>query len=612
MGFLDSILPTAGGIIGGIGGAALGAVAAPFTGGIVNPIDAGLAGAGIGDTAGRAGENILTHQNVKNDLGSSFVQGVVGQGTGDIGGALIGKGLDSLSNKGAEVATNTLQSQFKAPIDQGVTDYIRNSGVNDARQVDQITPLLSGPQGAYTNMVNDSLQQAGENGARVNVSNLDSQLGSLLQGGDTGTGAEILTKGQANKVSNFIQNVISPDNLNASPEEDRAIMTTTPDKTYQAFTKLRNASNILRNGVGSQPGTANHAMSQIYGKMASYLKDASFSPDGITPLPITDDMKSQLIDQIAPLKNINPKVYSSEVQNITNAKNLSELNDMQTNWVQGQKALTKGAITGAVNTGTSASDIAAGIAPISLSHPVMTLAGLAMKSPTADRLATSALGKISDTTNMGTDSNASILSKALGLGNKDSGLVAKVLPLATRAAAVTGANIPNDISSSSVQSNNIIPTPAGATPMNPTATAQNPLAQLYDEIIAQSQSPTGISGNLISTANTLAPELQKQRLAIPVLSNILSAYQNAGGAQGLGQGLVSKLTGLVSGTPANTYNADSGAAAAQLASILGISPQEAATLLPQLTQTPGTAAPQVSGIQSILGNLGLAGVVPAM
>ena len=508
---------------------------------------------------------------------------------GKIGGKLIG----SLAGKAGDVADSTLQAQFKSPIDQSVVGNLGDSGLTDARQVAQIAPILSGPSGTYTNMVQQALEEAGNNGARVNVSSLDSHLGELLGGGDTGTGAEILTKGQAQKANDFVQKVISPDNLNANPEKDVAIMTTSPAKTYQAFQKLRNASNVLRNGSGAQPGTPNNALSQVYSKMANILKDMSFTPDGINSIPLTDDMKSQLIDNIGSIKDINPKVYASEVQNITNASKLSDLNDMQADWVQASKALQKGATTGAVNTGTSASDIAAGLAPLTLAHPLMTAAGLAMKSDTADRGATSVL---------------SGLSKALGSSGAK-----KYLPLLTRATGVATTNLPNDVA----QPNNV--QSMTGTPMTPQANplTSNPdsLASILSTLVPELNAPgadllPGYS-SLSSLVGSLAPTVQKQELLAPGIENALSTFANAGGAQGTGGGLLSRVTGLISGTPANTYNAASTAAAAQLSQLLGISVTEAQAMLPQLMQSQATAAPQVGGIQSILGSLGQPSAIPA-
>lgn len=571
--FFERLLPTAGGILGGIGGEA------------VDLFGGGVAGAAAGNALGKYLENKLTGQSGGNGVVSSAIEGGAGQGVGGILGKIGGKLLGAVSNKASDVADSALQSQFKSPIDKNVVSGLSDAGLSDARQVSQIAPMLSGSNGAYTNMVKDSLQQAGQSGVKVNVSSLDSHLGELLGGGDTGTGAEILKPAQLKAANDFVQKVISPTNLNATPEADRAIMTATPDKTYEAFQKLRNASANLRTGVGAQPGTANNALSQIYGKMADYLKDMSFNPSGLKPIPLTDDVKSQLIDGISSIKDVNPKVYASEVSNITNAKNLSDLNDMQTGWVQASKALQKGAITGAVNTGTSASDIAAGLAPLTLAHPAMTAAGLIMKSPTADRAATSVLGKLSKVTGNAT--------------------AKKMIPLLTRASTVAAANLPNDVSAP-----NNVQSPTGESTMNPATpgatAATNPTDQYYQALLAQlqAQPADAQTSSILGALNNVVPVVQKQEQVAPAVENALATYANAGGAQGTGGGLLSRLTGLIPGTAANTFNSQSTAAASQLASLLGITPAQAQALLPQLMQNQQTAAPQISGVQSILGSIG--------
>jgi hypothetical protein len=187
-----------------------------------------------------------------------------------------------------------------------------------------------------------------------------------------------------------------------------------------------------------------------------------------------------------------------------------------------------------------------------------------------------------------------------------SAVAKKMVPLLTRGAAIGAANLPNDASSptsmaaGALPNNNGITNP-GSSYMQPT---QSPLAQIYSTLLAQEQAaPTVLGPQFASSLSSLAPQLQKQEQLAPAITNATQGFNNAGGAQGPLGGALSKLSGLIPGSAANTYNAQQSSAAAALAQLLGISPEAAMNLLPQLTQGGQTAAPQVGGLQSIVGNL---------
>jgi len=538
---------------------------------------------------------------------------------GGVGGKVVETGLGAIAPKATEVASSTLQSQFKSPVDKSVVDYFNASGVNDARQIGKAVPIVSGPNGAYNNMVKDTLQQAGQNGIKVNISNLDKQLSDLLAG-ENQTGATILNTSQKNNVNDLVQRTLSrlqPETSGlatnkTTAEGAQSLLFSTPDKTYEAFTTLRDAANAAYQGKGSITGTAQNATASVLSKMASYLKDQSFVPDGINSIPLTDEMKSTLINNISGLKDINPGLHTAEVNNITNATKLSDLNEMQSNWVQASKALQKGAITGATKVGTTSSDIAAGLAPISFSHPLMTLAGLAMKSPTGDRVGTSVLSNLGSTLSKGTkDAQTAGFFKGLGgVNNKDAGLLNKVATLGTRATALGGFNLPNVAGGG--QPTGQITQGAGmqGTQANqPTGgdnQQQGALNQLYNQLLQQEQLGFGgtQTGSLISALNSLAPQVNKQQIAANAIQQLMPAYQNAGGAQGLGGGLLSQLTGLIPGTAANVFGNQQQATAGALGNALNISPAQAGGLTPQLMSNQQVARPQITALQNLAGILG--------
>jgi hypothetical protein len=332
----------------------------------------------------------------------------------------------------------------------------------------------------------------------------------------------------------------------------------------------------------------------LRGLDVSLRKSLGFDTKVVSP----QDAKALSDDILTNGSVVSPSGAAAVAKDITDAANspegltVGQVRNMESNMVRLQQS-AKDAITAKdKNFGASTSSllpVAGAVAGMGGKKSALgTLAGMATGSAKADSLASSGLSDLA------------------GVTSKNSKLVSKIIPIASRIAGVTGSNIPNDIqSTNSAIPVGSVPGQQGGTTMAPTnaTAAQNPEAALYNEIIAQSQTPGGISGNLITTANALAPQIQKQVLAAPVINSALSAYGNAGGAQGTVGGLVSGLTGLVGGTPANTYSTDSAAAAAQLASVLGITPEQAAAMLPQLMQTSQSAAPQVNNLQSILGSI---------
>lgn len=116
-GILERLLPTIGGVLGGLGAGAADLV----TGGAAIPFDAAIAGAG--SALGKAGENALTGQKVSNGVLGAGAEGALGQGVGEAGGALLGKAGSLASGLGEKMATNAADKAAQATTDaQGQTD----------------------------------------------------------------------------------------------------------------------------------------------------------------------------------------------------------------------------------------------------------------------------------------------------------------------------------------------------------------------------------------------------------------------------------------------------------------------------------------------------------
>jgi hypothetical protein len=128
-------------------------------------------------------------------------------------------------------------------------------------------------------------------------------------------------------------------------------------------------------------------------------------------------------------------------------------------------------------------------------------------------------------------------------------------------------------------------------------------AHSYQDLInameAQAVLAPSMGGNASGFLAQIAPQLQKNQLALSAIQGVPGGFANAGGAQGTG-GIMSRIAGLVPGTAAHSYNAQREAAAAQLANAMGISPQQAMGLLPEVMQNEQTAG-VTSGILSNMG-----------
>lgn len=117
-------LPTVGGILGGVGGALIPGLGETGIGEV--------GGAAVGQTAGRALENLLTGQNVTSGLPEEAVGGAIGGGIGlgvgkVVGGLFSGLGED-LASGGLNMTKGQL-AKFKQQYGQSVSQVLKNNGL---------------------------------------------------------------------------------------------------------------------------------------------------------------------------------------------------------------------------------------------------------------------------------------------------------------------------------------------------------------------------------------------------------------------------------------------------------------------------------------------------
>lgn len=603
---LARFLPTLGGILGGGGALAAGAALAPETAGLslIPSLALAALGGGLGGGAGKVAENAAEKQSLTSGVEGSVISNALGnlggEGLGLAGKAVVGGLLPKATEA---IGGGLFKGQFGKTLSSDAAKTLYGLGARTDKEVGQIAGHVTGAYGAYPEAIRQGLADAEDAGHVVDLTGItdtakDALAGSLgvkpntiNQVGKTITDAiNETTRGDVKYIPGLKG---APGTFSYTPE---ALTHANPTTVFDQVKKLQGlASTAYGRAYDNFGNVTNPDQEAIYKALSGVSKDLEekvFGSSG-AQIPLSDTVKQALITRLSPIKDINPAVYNNLVKSLPD--NLQGLRPVQAPFVQGSKAIQ--AMGSATDKGIQAGDLiksnrllpsaGAGVLGNAVLGPVGAAASiLPMISPNVyERVGAQA---------------ASQATKLLPN-------VGKILPALTRSAAVTAANLPNDIASS--QDMNMANGGMGGN-INSGASmdqSQNPLSQLYETLLAQEQaSPYNFASSLGPVLNQLAPTLQRQELAAPVINNLLETYGGAGGAQGMGGGLLSRLTGLIPGTPANTFQRQQSASAASLAQILGISPEQAQAMFPQLMQTPGAAAPQVGGLQSILGRIATA------
>jgi hypothetical protein len=570
------LLPMAGGILGGL---------VPIPG-----LDVLASGAGA--AAGKALENSLTGKKVlQGNVLTSGLENAAMTGMGSLVGGLGG----AVAGKAADVAGTSSEKLIAGQASKGL---IPPELANELRTVHEVTDL-----------------NQGANLARVYTGNVERELAS------GGNGA-LLTRAYEDGVQQFGNKSISLDEYAIKPvrgakadlanaglsAQNNPVITAAENNglTEAQTTQLRSNVSAARNAANNPDGSANPlTMLRQIRQKASESWDTfkeTRSPDaknlasaydqvaehlngkiGIASVPVPPEVQTSLANDI--LENagkINPKSAQAMATAVQKeGLTYGDLNSLQSPFVQVSKAVNKTANTAAKNFGASTSDVLRGAAPLTgavLGGPKGAAAGLgaALTSSSAvDKGGASMLNKISN---------------ILG-GNQ----TPKVIKALSKGGAEVAANLPNLVTDNST----------GAGAMNQGATgggggmgaggAQSPYSSLLQNLIAQAILAPQLASNTSPILSAMVPGLQKATMAGPLLGAQQQQLQSAGGPQGMA-GILSRLTGVIPGTPQNTLNAST----SNLSSLLGI-PSAA---LPNVMQSQGTAGIQSNALQTLLSQLG--------
>lgn len=599
------LLPT----IGSMAVPLLGAGLAPVTGGASLIAAAGLSG--LGAAAGKAGQNAL-------EGGPAFDENVVKEGAmgaaggllGGIGGKVLGKVAGGLAGRaesvaaktaaedGIEVAANTYKDiapklqgrlnmkdnlDFVKKLGYDVADpsnlvHVKNTNSDVLNEVLNRALAKSGPVdlSKYGNLVKASLaKESGTLGSFEPVAVARGRLGT------PNTPAAKLLKELESLGAAPGEAGTALARSNADPNEIRTLV----GKIGELMADAKPQPSMTTGAIDPSQKARYNALRDIWGQMKTGLYDR---PE--VSAAIKGEVGNILPDQAA---NITPELAEYLNGVVTKSSKAQDLLTEISKGIDIGKLGDEGMKAGQIVTSTGGKARAAMEAGLSNpgmdTNPLLSTVGAA----TQGNGITGAIGSVASKAK----DNPAILKTLSRIG-----AMGEKLAPAAGAGIATIPNMQADPVGTMQPGGDYGP---GGTNgiiggnMQGDTTGQPGLQEYINAMQAQSVLAPSMGGGASSFMGQVAPQLMKNQLAEGAMQGIPQSFANAGGAQGTG-GILSSIASLIPGTAANTYNQQRQAAAAQLAAAMGISPEQAMGLLPNVMQNEQTA-----GItQGILGNMG--------
>lgn len=599
--WLTHLLPTGGAIGGGLGGAELGATlgsAVPILGTAVGGIAGGILGAAFGSGGGKAAENATEGKGIDSGVGTAAVEGGVGQALGGVAGKALGKGAELLASRAGGIT----DAADEAATNQAAQDAIKAK----ATAVKDVSPQLQGKLNASDSLnhvesmgfdptnptdvqtvsqnsndvLNDSLDKALANSGPVDLSHYPQLIkDALANQSDVLDSYEPvgLSKGRmgapntpAGKLLNAMENLgMGKATINSDPNEIRTLTT-----------KLGSMAQKYQGVDTPEAKAASDAINEVRNNVKTALynrPEVNDALQGVKGNITAEDVGSQpLADHLNNVLTTAGSTGNTPAQDI-----LSEISrNIDINKLGGEMGKANQIVSSTGAQARAAGDLPLAEQPAaSTSNPIQ----IASDAHNSHGMVGTALALGKHAVN-----NPTLLNTLSRMGE----LTSKIAPTA----GVVAATAPN-LGAAPVAD----PIQGGTMGAAMQPAQQSPLDQLYQTLLQNYQVGGGIGPNDASTASTLAtlgPQVQKNNLVSSELSALPASFANAGGAQGE-SGILSKIAGLIPGTAQHTYQQQSSGAAQALAAQLGISPQAAMGLIPQLMQSQGTAGAS----QGVLGQL---------
>lgn len=573
---LQRLLPT----VGGIGGGILGEVLDPFGGGIAGAaLGAGLAGGGA--AAGKVAENATSGQNLGSGVLTSGLEGSVGQGIGEGAGALLGKAGEAVGGLGAKMAAKDAATASDADAQQAALDEA-NANKNNfggVRPEVQASNNMAGNQELLKSFGVDptdpeAMQNAAKGGLFIN--NLDNEalaLGNPIKTTDLLNSHDIATASEPEQQAFANAGIITPEGGMPSTVTPQQANSFAQDLNNQVRDTQQTMTAAKMAGRSADYAALKNQYTQLNG-LYKNVQNVAGTPEvnqAIADRVVTPAEKSQLVDQFGDpeANHIEDAVNNAQThQDLVKAKlPFAQMNDLSNGALQDMKATgtpralarVKAAVTPSSGGNLLSPDNVVGAGSLYegllKGHPLALAAPLAMKaaeSPAAVQGAGSILRSVG----------------------------------ASAAPAVAGqvvANSPNDVAG---------PANSGTGVTLPPTQGNSVLDQALYEAM---QNP--LNGGL-SQVGSLLPLVQKANAAQAAEQNLAQIYNQAGGAQGPLGGRLGILGSLFTGGEPASYNGQAEADRQAIAQALGEQPGQIST--PSLTQNQSAAQASLGNIQSLI------------
>lgn len=603
--FLTHLLPTAGGILGGIVG-----IPGDFLGGAGS-----IAGAAGGSALGKTLENSLEGKQALqgSDL-TAGAEGAIGGAGGAIAGKILGKGAGLLGDAAENMASKTASdTAAKDAIDQTATAYkdvspqlqklynakdslahVANMGF-DATNPENLSTVAN----TTNDILNEHLNKALASSGSVDLSHYPQIIKDALadEGGTLGSFDKIaLSRGRLGQASTQSAKLLSQlEDLGAGVAKTNS----DPNEIRTLTTKLGQLAQDAKPGVSLKTGAIDPEQRAVY-NVINNVRDNVKS--ALYDRPEVNDALKGAIANIAP-EDVGSKELADHLNTVIGSAGKSAnpaqdvLKEISRN-INIDRLGQEGSKVGQIVTSTGGQARAAAEAGLSPEEGGGTI--LDPFSHMASGNHGNALGSvIKGATHVA--KNPAILSTLSRAGQ----LISRGAP----AAGVLAATSPNLAADpvAPVGGNDTMQPNGADNAMNPNPLTDPSQQDVIDAARRQAILMPGLAGSngnsgALSFLSSMQPTLQHNQAAETAAQGLPAALGNAGGAQGL-SGILSRISGLIPGTAAHTYAGERQAVAAQLAQTLGITPQAAEALLPQIMQSQGVAGQQQGVLSQLTGQL---------
>lgn len=547
----QKLLPTAGSVLGGIGGE------------LVDPFGGGIIGAGLGGALGKAAQNATEGKApIEGNLISSGLEGAGGQLMGGVVGKVLGKAATGIAGAANKGASSLFAGQFaKGTIDKNLAnDLVQKYGINDAQHISPLTRLVTGSSAAPEGEA--LINKAVENGITSNspaphvdlsnvTGNFNPKYGTINPGNLSYTqkllqNTQGLSPADEKKILSFVDNSYRklPQSINGTTDNMSALQLSRAfaDQGRSLTTQAQTAAGSAKTGL--------QASAKVYDNLASSINDEIFSPAGkavIIP-PAEKDALAQSIRQQG--QNINPQAAEQIAKDVENAETYKDLRSVQAKWVVANQGLQKTENIAANNYGTTTKDLIAGGLPIAGAiagggkGAIAGLGAAATSSAGIDKAGSSALSGLSGLlTNPNFQKSVAGTSKAAGIGIANTpNYVSPNQPITNQ---LGGAMQPNG------QLNGQLNGQSQGQPQAGLANgADTNNSNLVAQLDAMMTANPALAPSLAPILASLVPQVQQAGAASSALQNYIQTLGQAGGGQGPVGGLLSTLGGALTGGPA--------------------------------------------------------------